>query len=260
MRRANDDEDIAGLTALNLFTVVAQKHKVLVCEKEFRCASRTRVCAMISPPVHLPVSIFRSLRRNLARRRARHRFADSIIVRFFSCLSVQEQEELARGCANTRLGSRGRYSRKSHAVLRICNARALRILRSGARVPRSVLSRFFPAYSRARRGQIRRARCNRGRNERAEILPAWEPFHVSASGLSRERQAARFRAKLQRGPISSGCVASSLGSRCESRISQFFSRTKGSFSCANSSRGCASYITRFMFYHINCSNVEFSFG
>jgi len=146
-------------------------------------------------------------RQNLALCRCvRNRFAASIIVRFFSCLSVQEQEELVRGSANASLGSGGRYSRKSHAVLRICNARTLRILRSGARVPRSVLRRFFPACSRARRGQIRRA------------MQPWEErtgrdsSRLRAFPRFRERPIPRatshsFSTEPQRSPTSSGCVA-----------------------------------------------------
>lgn len=161
MRRANGDEDITGFTAFNLFTVVAQKHL------EFRYV-RARAPLLL----HSLASIFRSLARI---RRARNRFAAPIIVRLFSYLSVQEQEEQRVVVRIRSFG--GRLRGPLGAVQEIaCGTthlqRASVTLYCVAAREFLVVCRFFPTCSRARTGQIRRARCNRGRNERVEILPA----------------------------------------------------------------------------------------
>lgn len=164
MQRINDDRDIPSARDIaRSFHGSCTKSRNRVRNLDARTITTTT-----TRPVARAFTCLRlSARRSEPHESRRRRFAGSIIVRFFSRLSAgaqeqEEEEELAGGSrarAKTRRRDaspdcRGRYSRKSHAVLRICNARTLRycVPASPARVARSVLRRFFPTcYSRAGR-------------------------------------------------------------------------------------------------------------
>lgn len=151
--------EIYRLIALDLFTVAAQNARGIVLEIPvlMRADLRVSLC------VHLPVSTFRSS--ESARCRARYRFAASIIVRFFSRLSVYKSRKNSRGvrvregrrCANASLGGRGPLLQEiacgtthlQRANVTYCVAERESLV--------ACSRRFFPACSRARRADKARA-------------------------------------------------------------------------------------------------------